>query len=64
MNPEQISVAALRGLWGADSDGPGDTDYRLLAEIEDAFAARSRNGLPALVVPMKGLGAAPVGRRG
>ena len=63
MSPEHKSVAALRGLWGADSGEHGDTDYRLLAEVENAFVARSRAGLPALVVPIRGLGIAPVGRR-
>jgi hypothetical protein len=63
MNPERHSVAALRGLWGADPGEPGDTDYRLLAEVEGAFIARARDGLPALFVPMKDLGTAPVGRR-
>ena len=63
MRFEHGSVAALRSLWGADPGEMADADYRLLAEVEDAFIARSRAGLPALVVPIRDLGMAPVGRR-
>lgn len=63
MSPERDSIAALRGLWSSAPGKSGSADYTLLAEIEGAFAARSRAGLPALVFPMTDVGAAPFGRR-
>jgi hypothetical protein len=63
MGPERVSIADLRGLWGATRDQGGDNDYALVAEVEGAFAARSRAGLPALIVPIRELGPAPIGRR-
>ncbi len=63
METETDSLAALRGLWSATRDQCGDNDYTLVAEVDGAFAARSRTGLPALIVPIKDLGPAPIGRR-
>jgi hypothetical protein len=63
MSPELDSIAALRGVWSSVPGKSGNADYTLLAEIEGAFAARSRAGLPAVVFPMEDVGTAPFGRR-
>lgn len=63
MSPEPDLIASLRSLWVLSSRGGGDTDYTLLAEVEGAFAGRSKTGLPALVFPVADVGAMPSGRR-
>jgi hypothetical protein len=63
MSPEQRSVAALRALWAAAADKPGETDYALLQEVDGAYVGRSRGGLPALVIPLSEVAPTTVGRR-
>ena len=62
MAPENNVFTALRRCWSATTDA-GDNDYTLLESVGESWAARSRAGLAALVIPLHAVGASAVGRR-
>ena len=63
MSRDNDHVSTLRRLWGAEPGELGDLDYTLFAEIDGAYVARSRAGLPVLLIPCSDIGLEPVGRR-
>lgn len=63
MASEQRRIPAFRECWSGKGASESATDYQLLAEHDGAFAARSKAGLAALVLPVAGLGPAATGRR-
>lgn len=63
MASERTRIDALRECWAAFQGPTNDTDYELLVDCGGAFAACSRHGLAALVLPLDALGPATVGRR-
>ncbi len=62
MSAELETLAALRQAWVTGQPKKG-YDYTLLSELEGAFVARSRDGLPALVIPVPEMPSTQVGRR-
>lgn len=56
-------ISIVRACWASGlGDAVGD-DYTLLTEVDGAFAARSQQGLPTLVVPLTGGEDPATGRR-
>lgn len=56
-------ISIIRACWAsAPSHATGD-DYALLAEVDGAFAAKSQQGLPTLIVPLTRGDTPSVGRR-
>jgi hypothetical protein len=62
MRTDDDYCATLRKRWASPSVTT-DTDYTLLEKVGTAYAARSRTGLPALVVPISPTAGLLVGRR-
>ncbi|MCE9572522.1 MAG: PD-(D/E)XK motif protein [Deltaproteobacteria bacterium] len=62
MSTDPDAVSILRASWANTSATVADSDYELIADLGAAFAARSRAGLAALVVPLSKMDASAVGR--
>ena len=56
-------AGALNGAWADPEPAEPVHDYALLAKIGAAYAARSRSGHPAVVIPFPNLGPSATGRR-
>jgi len=63
MRTDQSIADMIRDFWSGGSRSPEGTDYVLGAEIEAGYAALSRDGLPAFVLPIARLDSDAVGRR-
>ena len=63
MSDDNDIVSQLRSCWRAPDVGAAETDYRLIADVGGAFAARSRSGLAAVVIPLPNIDGNAIGRR-
>jgi|SRR6478736_23711 len=63
MASDDEEVSALRGCFEVLQDAPPGSDYSLIRKFGAAYAARSRDGLPSLLLPLSTAPMGAIGRR-
>jgi hypothetical protein len=62
MASSAATAAAVRACFDVESEPEPGADYVLIQEFDGAYAARSRDSLPALLVPLSGVPSGAIGR--
>src|SRR4051794_1325194 len=63
MSADRDSIARLRAWWSGTECSTPHSDYHLIGELANSYAARSRAGHAALVVPLPTMEPNAIGRR-